>query len=129
MVFFIVLPLMMAERNIDVVTMGLVFASLPMIFQLGRMFFATVSDFWGRKFFFVLHGFLGVVSGLIYYLARTPLEFLFGKVMEGSKDGSVWAVNRAFLLEKSERKWMVWFILERWCMLLMLLEVCWLVFS
>lgn len=77
----IALPLMMKERNIDIVTIGLVFASLPMIFQLGRLFFATVSDFWGRKLFFVLNGFLGVISSAIYYLARTPLEFVFGKVM------------------------------------------------
>ena len=101
----VALPLMMRERNIDIVTIGFVFASMPMIFQLGRMLFATVSDFWGRKPFFVLHGWLGVISYSIYYLAYTPLDFLFGKVMEGTKDGSLWAVNRAFLLEKSENKW------------------------
>jgi len=104
-VFGVVLPLMMTARNIDIITIGLVFASLPMIFQLGRMFFAVVSDFWGRKLFFILHGFLSVISSSIYYLAHTPLEFLFGKVMEATKDGSLWAVNRAFLLEKSEKKW------------------------
>ncbi|MDI6904644.1 MAG: MFS transporter [Candidatus Bathyarchaeia archaeon] len=103
----IALPLMMKERNIDIVTIGLVFASLTMIFQLGRLFFATVSDFWGRTLFFVLNGFLGVISSEIYYLARTPLEFVFGKVMEGTKDGSLWAVNRALLLEKTERKWRI----------------------
>lgn len=103
----VALPLMMEERNIDIVTIGLVFASLPMIFQLGRILFATVSDFWGKKFFFVLNGFLGVIMSLIYYFAYTPLEFLFGKVVEGTKDGSLWAVNRAFLLEKSEGKWAI----------------------
>jgi len=101
----VILPLMMKERNIDVVTIGFVFASVPMIFQLGRMFFATVSDFFGRKIFFILNGFLNVVSSLIYYLAHTALEFLFGKVMESTKDASLWSVNRAFLLEKSVKKW------------------------
>ena len=104
-VFGVVLPLMMEQRNVDIVTIGLVFASLPMIFQLCRMFFATVSDFWGRKLFFVLNGFLGVVTSSIYYLAVTPLEFLFGKVTEGVRGGALWAVNRPFLLEKSESKW------------------------
>ena len=98
----IALPLMMDERNIGIATIGLIFASLPIIFQLSRIFFATVSDFWGRKLFFILNGFLGAISGAIFYLAHTPLEFLFGKVMEGTKDGSLWAVNRAFLLEKGE---------------------------
>lgn len=103
----VVLPLMMKERNIDIVTIGFVFAAMPMIFQLGRMFFATVSDFWGRKPFFALNGFLGVISNSIYYLAHTPLEFLFGKVLEGTKSASLWAVNRAFLLEKSGKKWRI----------------------
>ncbi len=100
-VLTVVLPLMMKERNIDIVVMGLVFASLPLIMQFGRMFFATVSDFWGRKPFFVINGLLGVISGLIYYFAHTPVEFLFGKVMEGTREGAIWAVNRPFLLEKS----------------------------
>lgn len=106
-VLTIVLPLMMTERNIDIVTMGFVFAAMPIVFQLGRMFFATVSDFWGRKPFFMLNGCLVAISNWIYYLANTPLEFLFGKVVEGAKSGSLWAVNRAFLLEKSGRKWKV----------------------
>ena len=100
----VTLPLMM-ERNFDVATIGLVFSSVPVIFQAGRMFFATVSDFLGRKLFFLLNGFLGVVSNSIYYLAHTPLEFVFGKVIEGTRGGSLWAVNRPFLLEKSEKKW------------------------
>jgi len=103
----IALPLMMKERNIDIVVMGLVFASLPLIMQFGRMFFATVSDFWGRKLFFVSNGFLGVISALIYYFAHTPVEFLFGKVMEGTKQGALWAVNRPFLLEKNGRHWRI----------------------
>jgi MFS family permease len=103
----IVLPLMMKERKIDIVVMGLVFASLPLIMQFGRIFFATVSDFWGRKPFFVSNGFLGAISGLIYYFAHTPVEFLFGKVVEGTKQGALWAVNRPFLLEKNRGHWRI----------------------
>jgi len=96
---------MMQARGIDIVTIGFVFASMPMIFQVGRMFSAIVSDFWGRKLFFVLNGIAGTITNLIYYLANTPLEFLFGKVTEGTKEASLWAVNRAFMLENSEKKW------------------------
>ncbi|NWF86564.1 MFS transporter [Candidatus Bathyarchaeota archaeon] len=101
----VAVPLMMKARNVDVVVIGFVFASMPLIMQLGRMFFATISDFWGRKLFFVSNGVLGIISGLIYYAAHSPLEFLFGKVMEGTKEGSLWAVNRAFLLEKNGGHW------------------------
>jgi len=97
----------MKERNVDVIVIGLVFAAMPLIMQLGRMFFATLSDFLGRKLFFVSNGFLGVISSLIYYFARTPLEFLFGKVAEGTKEGAIWAVNRAFLLEKEGAHWRI----------------------
>ena len=106
-VLAVALPLMMKERNIDIVVMGVVFASLPLIMLFGRMLFATVSDFWGRKPFFVSNGFFGVISGLIYYFAHTPLEFLLGKVMEGTRDGTLWAVNRPFLLEKNGRHWRI----------------------
>ncbi len=104
-VLTVVLPLLMTYRNIDVVTMGLIFASLPMIFQLTRMFFAVVSDFFGRRLFFALNGLFNVVSSSLYYLAQTPLEFVFGKVIEGTKSASLWAVNRAFLLEENREKW------------------------
>jgi MFS family permease len=91
---------MMKERQIDVVTVGFVYAAMPIIFQFGRMLFATFSDFWGRKLFFLSSGLFAVASGLIYYAAYAPLEYLSGKVVEGTKDGTLWAVNRAFLLEQ-----------------------------
>ena len=98
------MPLLMKERNVDVITIGLIFASLPLIFQFTRMVFATVSDFSGRKVFFIFNGVLSVLSGFVYYLAFTPLQFLLGKVSEGIKSASLWAVNRAFLLEESAMK-------------------------
>ena len=103
-VLTIALPLLMKERNIDIVTIGLIFACLPMIFQLTRMLFAVVSDFLGRKLFFVLNGFLSIFSSAVYYLACTPLQFLLGKVTEGTKSASLWAVNRAFLLEEGSKR-------------------------
>ncbi|MEM3789138.1 MAG: MFS transporter [Candidatus Bathyarchaeia archaeon] len=101
----VVIPLIMKERRIDIVLIGFVFAFMPLIMQLGRMFFATLSDFFGRKPFFMANGLLGAVSSLIYYFARTPMEFLFGKVAEGTKEGAIWAVNRAYLLERSRGNW------------------------
>ncbi|MEM3618058.1 MAG: MFS transporter [Candidatus Bathyarchaeia archaeon] len=101
----VVIPLIMKERNIDIVLIGFVFAAMPLIMQIGRMFFATLSDFLGRKPFFMANGFLGAASSLIYYFAHTPVEFLFGKVAEGTKEGAIWAVNRAYLLERSQGNW------------------------
>lgn len=103
----VVIPLVMKARSIEVILIGFVFASMPLIMQFGRMFFATLSDFFGRKPFFILNGFLGTVSSLVYCFAHTPMEFLFGKIAEGTKEGAIWAVNRAYLLERSRENWRV----------------------
>lgn len=103
-ILVVALPLIMKERNINIVAIGLIFSLMPIVFQFGRTLFAIISDFLGRKLFFILNGFLCIISSSIYYLAHTPTEFLFGKVMEGTKDGTLWAVNRAYILEKSESK-------------------------
>jgi len=103
-ILVIALPLLMIERKIDIVDIGLIFACLPIVFQFTRMLFAIVSDFLGRKLFFVLNGVLNIFSGLVYYLAYTPLQFLIGKITEGTKSATLWAVNRAFLLEESGRE-------------------------
>ena len=101
----VALPLLMTERNINVVIIGLVFASMPIFKQVQRIFLAAISDFWGRKPFFALSGTLGLISNSTYYLAHSPLAYLLGKIIEGSKEACLWAVNRPFLLEMSERKW------------------------
>jgi len=104
-ILYIVLPLLMLERNIDIVSIGLIYASLPMIFQLSRIIFAVISDLIGRKLFFILNGILSVLYIIVYYFAYTPLEFLFGKISESINHASLWSVNRAFILEHGKKKW------------------------
>lgn len=106
-IFTVLVPLAMEARNINIVTIGLIFASMPMIFQLSRLAFAVLSDLLGRKVFFVANGFLVVSASIIYYFAYTPLEFLFGKVIEGIQNSALWSVNRAFLMETAKHKWRI----------------------
>ncbi|MBZ9569382.1 MFS transporter [Patescibacteria group bacterium] len=103
-ILIIVLPLLMRERNISIVSIGLIYASLPMVFQLTRMGFALISDFMGRKIFFVFNGILKVFSSAIYYFAYSPLIFLSGKITESVSDACIWSVNRAFILDQEKRK-------------------------
>jgi MFS family permease len=100
----ILLPLLMLERGIDIISIGLIYSALPIIFQLTRLAFAILSDFIGRKIFFLLNGILRVFYILIYYFAFSPLEFLFGKIAEGTSSASLWAVNRAFVLEQNKER-------------------------
>lgn len=100
----ITLPLLMQDKGIDIVSIGLIYAALPIIFQLTRMGFAILSDFIGRKIFFISTGILNISYTAIYYLASSPLGFLFGKVIEAMRGASIWSVNRSFVLEHSRNK-------------------------
>ncbi len=100
----IILPLLMINRGVDVVSLGLIYASLPIVFQLTRLFFAALSDVKGRKLFFVSNGILTILALSIYHLAFSPFQFLFGKITEGTRDASLWAVNRPSLLDRVKDK-------------------------
>jgi MFS family permease len=104
-ILMVVLPLLMVDRRIDLASIGLIYASLPIISQLARVSFAIISDLIGRKIFFILTGILRTLSNLIYCFSFSPLEFLLGRITEGGAQASIWSVNRAFILEHSKRKW------------------------
>lgn len=101
-ILFILVPLMMAERNIDITTIGLVFAVAPMIFQLSRMGFAAISDMIGRRIFYISHGLLTTIVSAIYYFAKTPFGFLYGNIFQSVRSASIWSVNRAYVLDASK---------------------------
>lgn len=103
-ILMIALPLLMLSRGIDIVSLGFIYASLPMVFQLTRLLFATLSDVRGRKLFFVSNGMLTVLTLFAYYLAFSPLKFLFGKITEGTRNASLWAVNRPAILDRVKEK-------------------------
>ncbi len=100
----IVVPLLMIERGIDIESMGLIFAVLPIISQTARVTFGIISDFTGRKLFYMLNSILNIAFMSVYYFAHSPLEFLFGKFTEGIRNASLWSVNRAYLLDHSYEK-------------------------
>lgn len=100
----IVLPLLMRERKVGLISIGLIYASLPLIFQAARMIFALISDFFGRKIFFILNGILKTVSLFVYCFAFSPLAFFGGRIADALSNASLWSVNRAFILEREDKK-------------------------
>jgi len=100
----IVIPLLMIERGLDVESIGLIFAVLPLFSQVARTTFAIVSDFVGRKLFYKLNSILNVVFMGVYYFAHHPIQFLLGKVVEGVRNASLWSVNRAYFMDHSYEK-------------------------
>jgi MFS family permease len=45
----ILIPIVLLERNISIQNIGLIFAIYPIVFQLARISFDIISDFFGRK--------------------------------------------------------------------------------
>lgn len=100
----ILIPLLLIERNISIQNIGLIFAIYPIVFQLGRVSFGVISDFFGRKPFYVLNIFFGVITNIIYYFSFSILGYASGKLFEGLKDAALWSVNRASILEQSDKE-------------------------
>lgn len=100
----ILIPLLMLERNIDVVTIGFIFAITPFIFQTLRVLFGAISDIIGRKIFFVFNSVMNIIVLLIYFSSATAAGFLYGKISEGVKNASIWSVNRAALMDQAKEK-------------------------
>ena len=98
-VTFIVVPLLMVERGIDVQSMGLIFAALPLVSQFTRLLFGCVSDYTGRRLIYLVNALANTAFLAAYYLATGAVGFLTGKLFEGVKDTAIWSVNRPYFMD------------------------------
>ena len=103
-VIFIVLPLLMVDKQIPIQEMGLIFAVMPIFMQVFRLVFGILSDYLGRKIFYWLDGLMSTASLVFYYFSSTAVVFLLGKMAEGVRDASLWSVNRAYFMDHSKEK-------------------------
>ena len=101
-VTFIVVPLLMVERGINVEEMGLIFAALPFVSQFARLLFGCVSDYTGRRLIFFINALANTAFLAAYYLATGALGFLAGKLFEGVKDMAIWSVNRPYFMDHTD---------------------------
>lgn len=92
--FGVILPLLMAERGVDLASIGIVFALYPLVFQALRMLLAVVADSRGVRKLFLLNAFLYPLTGITYFIANSIPFFLLGKFFEGVRSASLVAVNR-----------------------------------
>ena len=90
----VLVPLLLLQRGISIVEIGLILSALPFIFLFARMIFAAIADQSGFRPFFVIDWLTQVASIVIYIFAGTPFWFLAGKVTEGLRASAFWAVNR-----------------------------------
>ena len=98
----LLIPLLLLAQHVNITQIGLVLSALPLVFLVARLLFAAVADRagWSRIFVFVNWP-ATFFATAIYYVANSLSAFFLGKVMEGLRESSYWAVNRSAIFELS----------------------------
>src|SRR5512139_3320793 len=92
----LLIPLLLLDNGVDLAQIGVVLSVLPLVFLVVRLLLAAVADRIGWSHIFLLVNLpSNVFSTIVYYFAISLPTFLGGKVMEGFRDASYWAVNRS----------------------------------
>ncbi|MCW4008160.1 MAG: MFS transporter [Candidatus Bathyarchaeota archaeon] len=89
------IPLLLLERSVNLVEIGLVISVLPIVFLIARLFMAAIADLKGwRRFYLLLNWPSSLLATLLYFIANSTPVFLLGKIAEACKESAYWAVNR-----------------------------------
>lgn len=89
------IPLLLLERNVNIVEISIVIAALPLVFLIARLLMAALADLKGwNRLYLLLNWPASLIAPLIYLIANSTPIFLLGKIAEASKESSYWAVNR-----------------------------------
>ena len=83
----------------------MVLSVLPLVFLFARLLLAAVADQVGWSQIFLLVNWPATfISTAIYAVANSLSAFFAGKVMEGLRDASYWAVNRTAIFHLSPER-------------------------
>lgn len=99
------IPLLLLERNVDLVEIGLVISILPLVFMVARLFVALVADLKGwNRIYILLNWPSSLLATFLYFVANSTPMFLMGKIAEAMKESSYWAVNRTTIFSLSPKR-------------------------
>ena len=91
----ILIPLLMLERNMNIAEIGVVLSVFPLVFLVARLFLAAFADCIGWAHIFLTVNWPSTIfSVAIFYFATSTPVFLVGKIAEGLRESSYWAVIR-----------------------------------
>jgi MFS family permease len=91
----LLIPLLLLARNVNLTEIGIVLSVLPIVFLVARLLFAAIADYVGWSHVFLLINWpTTFASTIIYYFAFSLPVFVLGKVVEGLRESSYWAVSR-----------------------------------
>ena len=101
----LLIPLLLLNRNMSITEIGMVLSILPLVFLIARLFFAAVADYVGWSHIFLLVNWPSTVTSIIiYYFANSIPIFFGGKILEGLRESSYWAVIRTAIYQLSPQK-------------------------
>ena len=99
------IPLLLLERNINLVEIGLVISVLPLVFLIVRLLLTLVADLRGwNRLYLLLNWPAALFATIIYFIASSTPQFLFGKIAEAIKESSYWAVNLTAIFSLSPER-------------------------
>ena len=78
----LIFPLLLLERNLDLVEISLVLSILPLVFLIVRILISLIADSRSWNRFYLLLNWLGsVLSILIYLIANSTSLFIFVSIL------------------------------------------------
>jgi MFS family permease len=98
----LLIPLLLLAQHVNITQIGLVLSALPLVFLVARLLLAAVADQVGWSRIFALVNWPATFfATAIYYVANSLSAFFSGKVVEGLRESSYWAVNRSAIFDLS----------------------------
>ena len=99
------IPLLLLDRNVDLVEIGVVISVLPIVFMVVRLLVAIIADSKGwNRFYLLLNWPWSVLSTFVYFIASSTPMFLLGKFLEALKESSYWAISRTAIFSLSPKR-------------------------
>ena len=101
----LIIPLLLLERNIGLIEIGIIISILPLVFFIVRLLLAAFADLKGwPRFYLIVNWPASLFSTLIYAVANSTPFFLLGKFVEAVKESSYWGVTRTAIFSLSPKK-------------------------
>lgn len=99
------IPLLLLDRNVDLIDIGVVISVLPIVFMVVRLLMAIVADSKGwNRFYLLMNWPWTILSTFVYFVATSIPLFLLGKFLEALKESSYWAVSRTAIFSLAPKR-------------------------
>jgi predicted MFS family arabinose efflux permease len=100
------IPLLLLDRHVDLVEIGLIISIYPLVFLVARLLIAVFADLraWANRVYLLLNWPANLLATFMYLVASSPFMFVVGKVFEAVKESSYWAVNRTTIFSLSPKR-------------------------